>query len=248
MSIDVDAALERAREVPSRSKDQELLREAIAAVRQQRAKVLRQLAEYDSQALMLNTVAQRKEVEKREAKQRKMLADLLAFEELDVKSAGSPEFAAAHSLSAAIDHATGLLHVSKTRMVAQALDSQQREAHSVAGRPVDSGQCSGSDLEDLIRRIVDADGLYPNLGPWNLAPTFESIRQWFAAQEKTASEQAKYGKVSYKLVWEHGEIVVQGRYNVQSGVTVEPRKYVESFAPSGGPIPPGARVTEVVKR
>jgi hypothetical protein len=242
--LSADALLDRLRDTPSRETDCRLLRRAIDGIRLERAKVLRQIAECDAEGIHAYVRVQRRLVKQREEKQRKLLADLFEHEELDPRQAGQ--------LSAAIDHATGLLHVSSSRMRAQTLDAEERRANEVAGRSVDSGVCIATDVQDMIARLIDAGGLYTGrLGASVIGPTLESVREWFAANEKAAAEQSRFGKVTFKLVWQRGEIVLKGRYNVQSGISVEPHRHTETIAPNVDPIPvgkAGVRITETVKR
>jgi hypothetical protein len=238
-SIDLDAALERAREIPSKGRDRELLMNAIDATRLAREAVLRELARYDAEALRRNVDAQRKQIEKREARQRELLQQLFEHEELTATTAGH--------LGASIDPATGLLHVSRTRMMGQALDAQEREASSVAGRDVSSGQCSGESLRDLLDRFCDLSGLYPAapLGYRTIGPRLSDIRTWFAGQEKAAADQSRHGRITWKLVWNGSQIVLSGNYNVVSGFSIERPRYVETFGPSTDPPAKGAPITVV---
>lgn len=227
--LSADALLDRLRDSPSRETDVKLLRRAIDAVRVERAKVLRQLAEYEADIIRVSVAAQRKHVAEREARQQRMIRDLLEFEDLPARQAGK--------LSQAIDE-RGTLHLSKTRTLALAVDAEERRAGEVAGRAIDEGQCSGKDADDLISRIVDANGLYPQLGPWTLAPTFESIREWVIGQQKVIRDGANLvGEITYKLVWRAGQIVTKDKFNVQSGFTVARPVYSEPVDVRGGAIP-----------
>jgi hypothetical protein len=237
-SLDVDTALRRAAEIPSKTRDRELLMNAIDATRAARQAVLRELAAYDAEALQRNVDAQRRELSKRENRQRELIKALLDYEELDIRSAGH--------LGAAIDP-SGLLHVSKTRMQAQAVDAQAREAQAVANRDVSCGQCTGESLPDLLHRFVDRDNLYPQapLGWRVVGPTLQSIREWFASQQKAASDQSRFGRITWKLIWKGAAIVTTDKYNVVSGFSIEPHRHVETFGPSTDPPAKGAPITVV---
>jgi hypothetical protein len=237
-SVDLDAALQRAAEVPSRTRDQELLRNAISGVRAERRKVLRAIAESQADGIRTYLTVQRRQLSEREARQKRMLGELMEVEGLTLATSGK--------LATAINPQTRLLHTSETERQRAAIDAESRRADEVAGRPVDSGVCIADDVDDMIRRLVDVGGLYPQLGPWNLAPTFESIREWFAAQEKAIKAGANTrGQITYKLVWKGAKIVTAGNYNVVSGFTVTLPRYVESFGPSTDPPAKGAAVSVV---
>jgi hypothetical protein len=67
------------------------------------------------------------------------------------------------------------------------------------------------------------------LGSATLAPTFESIREWYAEQQQAIRAGANtVGKIVFKLVWKNGAIVTRDNFNVVSGFTIERPSYTET--------------------
>jgi hypothetical protein len=78
-----------------------------------------------------------------------------------------------------------------------------------------------------------------------VGPTLKSIREWFASQQKAASDQSRFGRITWKLIWKGAAIVTTDKYNVVSGFSIEPHRHVETFGPSTDPPAKGAPITVV---